>query len=632
MHPNGLLYGLALLFFSSGAVSLQHQESQFDLMHSKGHSMTRQASVSNTTKPASNAASSTQTLITLDPRTSSRVSSTWTTIGSSNSAPKIQTISGGEVVVAVIGETYLAGVGSGSLVVAGVTHTLAPGAVVLIIGTGAKGDTPEIENLSNPAPTQNQQTSNPTESMPPSSEPSVPSSKSAVPTSTSATSSSTPSSTAVHIPYIILTSQNSTKAEIQELNSTLSSNAAPRSLEEATSDRTGMVAIFKANITSEQAEAISKRAAVAGVTPDERLEEEQPPSSFTPPYTASREETAAGLPGSPRRSLSNPAAISLQYNAVDELKVISQPSGASIANLPGFGYASEAGKGVTIYVIDNGVNVQNSSCAWNEWKGMTGTKGFMYAPGATNDESPFVGHGSCVASKAAGPAYGTAKDANLVSVKMPDTLAISALFTALIEISNDVFQKKLGGKAVINISLLWRLPDKYSSTNTAYRLLLVALMAEDIVIVTASGNSAIFGIDYEKAFPAPVGTDHLTHYPALFGPTTDIIVVGATKNDGSRASFSQGTRNELTVSAPGWVQCASGTSPGTRYLSGTSYAAPAVAGVIAVWLSQDKHKARLQVPGSVAKNVKKMLKAFAYPRVKGGPAVVWNGIDPRGLS
>ncbi|KAI3545169.1 hypothetical protein CSPX01_05119 [Colletotrichum filicis] len=615
MHLNSLLRGLTLLLLSSGAVSLPHQDSRKDLMHSRRHLMARQAPVSNSTRPASTRASSTQPLITPDPRTSTRVSSTWTTIGTSSSAPTTQTISGGEVVVAVIGATYVAGAGGGSLVVAGVTHALAPGAVVSIIGTGANGDTPEIENISNPAPSQNPQTSDPAESKPPSSAPSVPSSTSAAPTSTSATSSSTPSSTAVPTPYIILTSQNSTKQEIQDLNSTLARDAAPRSLEEVISDRTGLVAMFKANITTEQANAMSKRPGVAGVTPDERLEEEQPPSSSAPPSSASRQPTATGPPGSPKTSVPNPSDIALQSDAVDELKAISQPAGASIADLPGFGYASEAGKGVTIYVIDTGANAENS-----EWTGMTGTKGFMYAPGATKDETDFLNHGSCVASKAAGPAYGTAKGADLIAVKLPGTLSLSAIFTALIEISNDVFQKKLEGKAVINMSLGSRIPDKLSSTTTAYKLLLVALMAEDIVIVTASGNDAQYGVD------------DVTEYPALFGPTTDIIVVGATENDGYRAFFSQGTGDQLTVSAPGFVDCASGRSAGSQELYGTSFAAPAVAGVIAVWLSQDEHKARLQVPGSVATNVKEMVKSLAYSRVEGEPAVIWNGIDPRGLA
>ncbi|TQN66681.1 hypothetical protein CSHISOI_08756, partial [Colletotrichum shisoi] len=58
----------------------------------------------------------------------------------------------------------------------------------------------------------------------------------------------------------------------------------------------------------------------------------------------------------------------------------------------------------------------------------------------------------------------------------------------------------------------------------------------------------------------------------------------------------------------------------------------AVVGVIAVWLSQDEHAARLQVPGKVAANVKAMVKEFSYPRIKRGPPVIWNGIDPRGLA
>lgn len=84
---------------------------------------------------------------------------------------------------------------------------------------------------------------------------------------------------------------------------------------------------------------------------------------------------------------------------------------------------------------------------------MPGSKAFMYAPGATQEETDFLNHGSCVASKAGGPSYGTAKNADMVAVKLPSDLSISAIFTALVEISNDVYQKKLEGKAVINMSL-----------------------------------------------------------------------------------------------------------------------------------------------------------------------------------
>ncbi|OLN86981.1 Subtilisin-like protease 3 [Colletotrichum chlorophyti] len=430
----------------------------------------------------------------------------------------------------------------------------------------------------------------------------------------SSTASTTPSSTATPSSYVILVKQGSTKEDIADLNNTLTRVASPGSLSEVTSDRTGLPVFFQAEIEPAQADEIGKLPSVDAVTLDEKLEDEQPPAS-APASTASHRPTATGPPGSPATTVPYPSDIGLQPDALDELKAISQPPGASLPDLPGFGYASEAGKGVTIYVIDTGANAENP-----EWTGIPGKKGFMYAPGASQEETDFLNHGSCVASKAAGPTYGTAKEADVIAVKLPGDLSISAIFTALVEISNDVYQKKLEGKAVVNMSLGSRIPHALSTTVTAYKLLLVALMAEDIIIVTASGNDAQYGID------------DVTEYPALFEPTTDIIVVGAVENDGYRAFFSQGPADQITVSAPGFVECASGKNSGSQDLYGTSFATPAVAGVIAVWLSQDEYKTRLQVPGKVAANVKAMVKSLAYSRIEGEPPVIWNGIDPRGLA
>ncbi|KAF6817062.1 hypothetical protein CPLU01_13698 [Colletotrichum plurivorum] len=540
MFLNDLFRCLIILSIAGGAFSHPYHEGRNDYAHQKRHPLVRQQPISNITRPVS----STQAPITPDPRSSTRISSSFTTIGTSSAQPSTSTVSGGEIVVAIIGATYVAGAGGATLMVGGTAHALAAGAIVTITGGGANGDTPEIETVSSPNPTQNPRTSDPATQPASTSAPFSP-----TPTSSAApTSSVTSSSTASPTPYIILTSQNSTKEEIQNINSTLAQEATPNSLSEIISDRTGLVVFFKAAISSIQAEAIGKQPGVAGVTPDERLEEEQPPNSSAPPTSATRHTSATGPPGSPKTSLPNPADIRLQSDALDELKVISQPAGANLADLPGYGYPAEAGKGVTIYVIDTGANAQNT-----EWTGMPGKKGFMYAPGASQEETDFLNHGSCVASKAGGPAYGTAKDADMIAVKLPSDLSISAIFTALVEISNDVFQKKLEGKAV------------------------------------------------------QFGVDDVTEYPALFGPDTDIIVVGAVENDGYRAFFSQGTGSQLTVSAPGFVDCASGRSSGSQELYGTSF-------------------------GKVAANVKAMVQAMAYSRIEGEPAVIWNGIDPRGLA
>ncbi|KAK6225204.1 alkaline proteinase [Colletotrichum tabaci] len=428
--------------------------------------------------------------------------------------------------------------------------------------------------------------------------------------------------TSAPIPYIIVTQRDPTKEQdvikeqIQYLKNILSTEAVPGSLEEVASKRTGLVVFFKAAITSAQADAIASLPGVGSVTPDERLQEDESPSS-APPSLTPRQEREPGPPGLPGLSTST----RLQSDAVDELKIVSQPPGSNLKDLPGYRYASEAGKGVTIYVMDSGANPQNP-----EWAGMTGTKEFLYVADVKREETDSRNHGTCVASKATGPAYGTAKDANLVMVKLPDRKMKSAVLTALVEISNDVYQKGIEGKAVINMSIGHVLVEQdptalaeQNSTSTvmAYRLLLVSLMAEDIVIVAGSGNDA----DSESI--------DVSTYPALFGTTTDLIVVGAVKKNGNRAEFSQGSSDQLTTSAPGYITCGSGRSDGSDKRHGTSYAAPTVAGVVAVWLSQAEHRARLQVPGKVAANTKAMVKSLSYARVRGGPPVIWNGIDPR---
>ncbi|CCF33906.1 hypothetical protein CH063_06002, partial [Colletotrichum higginsianum] len=434
-----------------------------------------------------------------------------------------------------------------------------------------------------------------------------------------------PPDTMAPTPYIILADRDATREQIQNLKNILSTEAVPGSLEEVPSKRTGLVVFFKAAITSAQADAIAKVPGFGSATPDSKLEEDQPPSPAAPPSSSTPSQpSATGPPGSPQTTLPNPADIGLQSDAADDLKIISQPRGSSLKDIPAFGYASEAGKGVTIYAIDTGANIQHP-----EWTGMTGDKSFIYAPGAVQEETDFASHGSCVASKSAGPAYGTAKDANMVMVKLPDDLSLSAVFAALVEVSNDVYEKGIEGKAVIVMALGHTIPDLQMSTETAYRLLIIAIMAEDIVIVTASGNEATDEFD------------DLSDYPALFGDTTDIIVVGGVTNDGSRAFFSQGTGDQLTTSAPAFISCASGGSSGSKRAYGTSFgeplslslpfhhspfplsvethtqeeasladcnapAAPTVAGVVAVWLSQAEHHARLQVPGEVAAKAKAM--------------------------
>jgi subtilisin family serine protease len=46
----------------------------------------------------------------------------------------------------------------------------------------------------------------------------------------------------------------------------------------------------------------------------------------------------------------------MQDDAYDDLMVISQASGALLEDLPGYAYDSVGGQGITVYVVDSGIN------------------------------------------------------------------------------------------------------------------------------------------------------------------------------------------------------------------------------------------------------------------------------------
>ncbi|TKW55331.1 Subtilisin-like protease 3 [Colletotrichum tanaceti] len=425
-------------------------------------------------------------------------------------------------------------------------------------------------------------------------------------------------------PYVIVVEQSATREHIQDLENTLATNAAAGSLKAETSARTGLAVFFSADISSAQADAIKKLPGVGAVTPDSIVDEKEPPDSSEPPSPAQLPLAPRGLFGkifgssrssrkSPLSEVRNPVIVTLQPTAPRELIVISQAPGSKPAEeLPSFAYAAEAGEGVTIYMIDSGLDPQHP-----EFETMKGDTRFIYTPDSDETETDESGHGTCVASKATGRFFGTAKNANLVMVKVPtNTTKVSSLFAALVEIGSDVHNRKIEGKAVVNLSGGNDLVKK--SSTWAFRLLLQTLISQDIVIVVPSDNNRM---EDKKKY------DKLTGQPAIFSRTMDLIVVGAVTAEGERSDYSQGTTKELTTSAPGYIRCARANSSAWINPRGTSGAAATVTGVIAVWLSQEEHSARLRVPGKLVANVKAMVKEFSYPRIKGGPPVIWNGID-----
>lgn len=135
---------------------------------------------------------------------------------------------------------------------------------------------------------------------------------------------------------------------------------------------------------------------------------------------------------------------------------------------------------------------------------------------------------------------------------------------------------------------------------------------------------------YHVDRPIQKDNPEVDQFPAnLARKYPDLIVVGGVHADGSPDDYAQ-SGPLVMVSAPSdldaynGLQCASNSSNAIKTASGTSYAAPAVAGLAAYFLST---RAELSWRGRVPKLVGEHIRAFAYRRGPNWPLAVHNGLS-----
>ncbi len=236
------------------------------------------------------------------------------------------------------------------------------------------------------------------------------------------------------------------------------------------------------------------------------------------------------------------------------------------------------GAGVRLYVVDTGVRADHVDFTGRVVAGTT-----TIADG--QGTSDCNGHGTHVAGTAAGAVHGVAKQARIVPVRVLGCDGSGTLSGVIAGLDWILGQHPVGTPGVVNMSL----GGGISSTLDAA---VSRVISGGLVVVAAAGNS---------------GTDACSTSPARVAAA---LTVGATSSNDTRASWSNfGTC--LDVFAPGVsITSAWPSSPtATNAISGTSMAAPHVAGLVAVLWSQSS--------GSSAGQVQSRLVGDATPGVVG---------------
>jgi subtilisin family serine protease len=213
-----------------------------------------------------------------------------------------------------------------------------------------------------------------------------------------------------------------------------------------------------------------------------------------------------------------------------------------------YAYDSD-GSGVTVYVVDTGIRLSHAEF------GGRATSGYDAVDGGRADDCH--GHGTHVAGTVGGSNAGVAKNVQLVAVRVLDCLGRGTVSGVIAGIDWVTAHHGAGQPAVANLSLGG---------------------AASAALDTAVANSITDGVTYTVA-AGNVALNACLFSPARVGPA---LTVGATTSTDARAPFSNyGSCLDLFAPGSSIPSAWSTSDTATRTASGTSMAAPHVAGVAA---------------------------------------------------
>lgn len=234
------------------------------------------------------------------------------------------------------------------------------------------------------------------------------------------------------------------------------------------------------------------------------------------------------------------------------------------------------GRGVTVAVLDAGINLEHPDFSRRR-ESVVGARSFV--PGEPVGEDP--GHGTHCAGIVAGPElsssgwrYGVAPGARLLVGKVLDGRRLRGRTSAVLEAIR--WARDRGARIILLSFGAPRSPG--ASWSPRYEALAGRLLGErpGTLLIAAAGNNSerprlVLPLDNPAACPS-------------------VVSVGATDRAGGVARFSHGPSDgvgSLDVCAPGVSILSAWAGSGFSLRSGTSPAAPFVAGVAALWLERE---------------------------------------------
>lgn len=259
-------------------------------------------------------------------------------------------------------------------------------------------------------------------------------------------------------------------------------------------------------------------------------------------------------------------------------------------------WATSTGDGVNVAVIDTGVRLNHEDLVNNIDQIQNATTDFVNNDADPGDDN---GHGTHVAGIVAAAGdnnrgiVGVAPDANIVPLKVLTAEARwsdSNLNTIYNTTSSDLIRAvnlaiENGDAQVINLSIGNSVPmgNYESRDNFVFGVTIRNAISNNVTIIAAAGNENTEHVG-GNFYLNNDGTVNCEDCFSYISNITGVITVAAVDANNQRAEFSNYGQN-IDIAAPGVNILSTSNAGGYIRLSGTSMAAPHIAGVAALMLS-----------------------------------------------